>query len=61
MIYNIKNHKFYKMQAPIPSINTSPLSSAPMSPLANIRFDKKRINRKMLNPIDPKSLKVSIN
>ena len=49
------------MQTPIPSHNTSPLASAPMSPIANIRFDKKRINRKLLNPIDPKSLKLSIN
>ena len=49
------------MQTPIPSHNTSPLAQAPLSPLANIHFDKKRINKKLLNPIDPKSLKVSFN
>lgn len=50
------------MQSPISSHPASPLSSStPMSPLAGIRFDKKRINKKLLNPIDPKSLKVSIN
>ena len=49
------------MQSPISSQPQSPLSSTPMSPLAGIRFDKKRINKKLLNPIDPKSLKVSIN
>jgi len=49
------------MQTPIPSHNASPMGSTPLSPLGNIRFDKRRINKKMLNPIDPKSLKVTIN
>ena len=38
-----------------------PNNSAPLSPLGQYAFDKKKINKRMLNPIDPKSLKITMN